>query len=85
MLRTAPADVIATRFGIRPERARILAGGTAILEAILGRYGLPRATVSAEGIREGLVLALARAGDGWRDRLDALAHGWGGDAATSAD
>ncbi len=84
-LRTAPADAIATRFGIRPERARILAGGTAILEAILARYGVPRATVSEEGIREGLVLALARAGAGWRDRLDALVHGWGGEAATSAD
>ena len=47
--------------------------------------GVPRAAVSEEGIREGLVLALARAGAGWRDRLDALAHGWGGDAAISAD
>jgi exopolyphosphatase/guanosine-5'-triphosphate,3'-diphosphate pyrophosphatase len=84
-LQAAPADVIATRFGIRPERARILAGGTAILEAIMARYGLRRVTVSEEGIREGLVLALARAGGGWRDRLDALAHGWGGDAAISAD
>ena len=83
-LRTAPAGVIATRFGIRPERARILAGGTAILEAIMARYGVPRAAVSEEGIREGLVLALARAGAGWRDHLDALAHGWGGDVAIAA-
>ncbi len=83
-LRTAPADDIANRFGIRPERARILAGGTAILEAVMARYGVSRAAVSEEGIREGLVLALARAGAGWRDHLDALAHGWGGDAAISA-
>ena len=81
MLRTAPADVIATRFGIRPERTRILAAGAAILEAILARYGLERATASEEGIREGTVLALARAGAAWRDRLEALAHGWGANGA----
>jgi exopolyphosphatase/guanosine-5'-triphosphate,3'-diphosphate pyrophosphatase len=81
----ASAADIATRFGIRPQRARILAAGAAILEAILARYGMERATASEEGIREGLVLALARAGAGWRDRLDALAHGWGGDSAITAD
>jgi hypothetical protein len=46
---------------------------------------MERATASEEGIREGLVLALARAGAGWRDRLDALAHGWGGDSEITAD
>jgi hypothetical protein len=28
------------------------------------------------GIREGAIIAADRAGDGWRDRLDELAHGW---------
>ena len=77
VLRSAPADEIAARFGIRPQRARILAAGAALLEAILERYGIPRATASEEGIREGTVLALARAGAAWRDRLELLAHGWG--------
>ena len=80
-LRTAPATEVAARYGIRPQRARILAAGAALLEAILARYGVPRATASEEGIREGTVLALARAGAAWRDRLEALAHGWGADAA----
>jgi exopolyphosphatase/guanosine-5'-triphosphate,3'-diphosphate pyrophosphatase len=80
-LREAPAADIAARFGIRPQRARILAAGAAVLEAILARYGVPRATASEEGIREGTVLALARAGAAWRDRLEALAHGWGWDGA----
>ena len=77
----APAADVAARFRIRPERARILAAGAAILEAILVRYGLTRATASEEGVREGTVLALARAGAGWRDRLEALAHGWGANGA----
>ena len=77
----APATDIAARFAIRPERARILAAGAAILEAILARYGLERATASEEGIREGMVLALARAGSAWRDRLEPLAHGWGANGA----
>ena len=76
-LRAAPADDVAARCGIRPQRARILAAGAALLEAILERYGVPQATASEEGIREGTVLALARAGAAWRDRLELLAHGWG--------
>ena len=77
----ASAADVAARFAIRPERARILAAGAALLEAILARYGVRRATASEEGIREGTVLALARAGAAWRDRLEALAHGWGADGA----
>jgi len=86
VLAEAPAADVAARFGIRPQRARILAAGAVLLEAILVRYAVPRATASEEGIREGTVLALARAGAGWRDRLEALAHGWGADGAeTFAD
>jgi len=80
-LREAPAADVAARFGIRPQRARILAAGAALLEAILARYGMSWATASEEGIREGTVLALARAGASWRDRLEALAHGWGAHGA----
>jgi exopolyphosphatase/guanosine-5'-triphosphate,3'-diphosphate pyrophosphatase len=81
VLGEAPAADVAARFGIRPQRARILAAGAAVLEAILARYGVPQATASDEGIREGMVLALARAGAAWRDRLEALAHGWGAGGA----
>ena len=77
VLAEATAADVAVRFAIRPQRARILAAGAALLEAILARYGVPRATASEEGIREGTVLALSRAGAAWRDRLEALAHGWG--------
>ena len=71
-----PAETVAGRFGIRPTRARVLPAGAAIAAALAERYGLDRLVVQGEGIREGTVLALARAGRGWRDRLDRLAHGW---------
>ena len=74
----APAADVAARFGITETRCRILPAGTAILAALMERYGLEQVEAVEEGIREGLVLALARGGPGWRDRLDALAHGWGG-------
>jgi exopolyphosphatase / guanosine-5'-triphosphate,3'-diphosphate pyrophosphatase len=77
MLQAAPSDDVAARFGITARRAHLLPAGAALLEALIERYGVERVTAVEEGLREGVVLALARAGWGWRDRLDALAHGWG--------
>jgi exopolyphosphatase/pppGpp-phosphohydrolase len=77
-LRSAPAADVAARFGITAKRARLLPAGVAILATLLERYGVAGATAVEEGLREGVVLALARAGRDWRDRLDALAHGWTG-------
>lgn len=72
-----PAEALAARFGLRPARARILAAGAAIVEAIMFRYGVPEVRVADGGIREGTVLAVAHAGPaGWRDELEKLAHGW---------
>jgi exopolyphosphatase / guanosine-5'-triphosphate,3'-diphosphate pyrophosphatase len=71
-----PAAAIAERAGIRPQRARLLGAGGAIVEAILDRYGASAARVSPAGIREGAVLAAVHAGSAWRDRLEELAHGW---------
>lgn len=77
-LRGTSALDVAGRFGITEKRARMLPAGAAILDGLLERYGLVQAVAVEEGIREGVVLALARAGAGWRDHLDALAHGWAG-------
>jgi exopolyphosphatase/pppGpp-phosphohydrolase len=73
----APAATVAARFGITATRARLLPAGAALLDALMERYDVESVTAVEEGLREGVVLALARAGAGWRDRLDALAHGWG--------
>ncbi len=66
----------AARHLIRPERARILPAGAIIVDAILAHYGADRLRVSEEGMREGAILAFAKAGAAWRDRLPALVHGW---------
>ena len=74
-LEREPADALAGRCVIRPQRARILPGGAALVEAFLDRYGLGTAAVSRASIREGTILAVARAGDAWRERLPGLVAG----------
>ncbi len=66
----------AERHLIRPARARILPAGAIIVDAILERYGASELSVSEDGIREGLALAVAKAGPAWRDRLPTLVLGW---------
>lgn len=76
LMTLAPAEVNAERYGIRPSRARVLAAGAAILLGALDRYRLDRVRVAAGGLREGLILAAARAGTEWRPELRDLARGW---------
>ena len=54
----------------------MIAAGAAIVETILDRVAMSHGRVVDTGIREGAVIAADRAGAGWRDRLDELAHGW---------
>lgn len=75
-LASAPAAEIAARFAITAVRVGSLPSGAALLEALMARYHVPRARLVEEGLREGVVLALARAGAAWRDRLESLAYGW---------
>jgi exopolyphosphatase/guanosine-5'-triphosphate,3'-diphosphate pyrophosphatase len=70
------SEAISARFGLRPARSRILGAGAAMVEAIMDRYGVVEVRVSDGGIREGTVLAVSHAGEGWRDQLEQLAHGW---------
>ena len=76
LLTAEPAELSAKRHAIKPVRARILPAGAVIVDAILRRYGVDAMRVSESGIREGAILAAAHAGQAWRDRLPALAHGW---------
>lgn len=75
ILRSMTAAAAVERHGIRPVRARILPAGAVILDAVLERSGLDRLRVSEAGIREGVAIALALAGEGWRDRLAVLTRG----------
>ena len=72
LLMALTAKEIAERFAISQRRARLLPAGIAIVEALLQRTTARIVTVDHGGIREGLVVAVARAGDGWRDALPTL-------------
>ena len=73
---SGPAELLGATYGLREARIRLLAAGAAIIEAILDRVGAEAGRVVDTGIREGAIIAAGRAGDGWRDRLEELAHGW---------
>jgi exopolyphosphatase/guanosine-5'-triphosphate,3'-diphosphate pyrophosphatase len=70
-----PADAVAEQHAIRVQRARILAAGAAIVDAVLDRYGLEEADATDEGIRQGAAIAAARAGTAWRDALPRIVRG----------
>jgi exopolyphosphatase/guanosine-5'-triphosphate,3'-diphosphate pyrophosphatase len=55
LLSIARATDIAGRFGLDPERVRLLPAGLLILEAVARRFGVPLA-VARGGIREGVLL-----------------------------
>jgi exopolyphosphatase/guanosine-5'-triphosphate,3'-diphosphate pyrophosphatase len=71
-----PAEMLAATYAMREARIRLLAAGAAIIETVLDRVGMTFGRVVDTGIREGAIIAADRAGDGWRDRLEELAHGW---------
>lgn len=69
VLAAGPAESVAAARGLRAARVRLLPAGAAIVEALLGRFGVERARVSEAGIREGLVRVVDRDGPAWRDRV----------------
>jgi exopolyphosphatase/guanosine-5'-triphosphate,3'-diphosphate pyrophosphatase len=76
IIASGPAELLGATYGIREARIRLLAGGASIIEAILERVGADFGRVVDTGIREGAIIAAERAGSGWRERLEELAHGW---------
>jgi exopolyphosphatase/pppGpp-phosphohydrolase len=72
LLGSAGSGAIVERFGVNLRRARQLAAGAALVEAIGGRYGLDRMGISDASLRDGAILAVAHAGDEWRSRLGDL-------------
>lgn len=74
---------IAARYRVSPSRARVLPAGAALVLALLEAFQLEAAEVSEASLREGAVIALARVGGAWRQRLSSLTHGWPGTRARS--
>jgi exopolyphosphatase/guanosine-5'-triphosphate,3'-diphosphate pyrophosphatase len=63
---------VVEHFAVRPQRARQLAAGAAIVDALLERLGLDGATTAETSLRDGAIIAAARFGATWPDRLSEL-------------
>jgi exopolyphosphatase/guanosine-5'-triphosphate,3'-diphosphate pyrophosphatase len=67
-----PAAEVVRRYGMRPQRARQLAAGAAIVDALLEWFALDEALVSDASLRDGAVIAAARFGDAWPEHVAKL-------------
>jgi len=71
LARLTAAEVV-EHFGVRPQRAVQLAAGAAIVDVLLARFELDEALVSDASLRDGAIIAAARFGDAWPQRLSEL-------------
>ncbi len=75
LLRTMSAEEIAQRYQQSGGRALILPAGLLIIRAVMQRWQLQEIHVSPHGIREGALLAYARYGEQWLQRMQKIAQG----------
>jgi len=73
LLGALPAEEIAKRFEQRLERARILAAGALIIQAVMQYLHLDEIRVSSHGVREGVLLAYTRYGEHWLEEVNSIA------------
>src|SRR5437660_2825517 len=64
LLYALPTEDIAQRYQLDPKRVRILRAGVLIICALIERFKLNELRISPQGIREGILLAYARSGEG---------------------
>jgi exopolyphosphatase/guanosine-5'-triphosphate,3'-diphosphate pyrophosphatase len=60
-------------FAVRPQRAVQLAAGAAIVAALLERLGLDVAVTAESSLRDGAIIAAARFGEAWPERVIEMA------------
>jgi len=65
ILAAAPSADIARLYALDPARARVLAGGVEIVDAVRSTYDLDAITVTIHGLRSGMILAYAEKGARW--------------------
>jgi len=65
VLAATPSADVAAAYDIDPARARVLAGGVEIVDALRSLYALDRIHVTVHGLRTGMILAYAEKGDRW--------------------
>jgi exopolyphosphatase/guanosine-5'-triphosphate,3'-diphosphate pyrophosphatase len=63
LLRPLSAQEIASRYNLRPERARIILPALLVIREVLRGYDWPPLIISGYGMREGAILCLARGGE----------------------
>jgi exopolyphosphatase/pppGpp-phosphohydrolase len=65
LLQVSPAELIAQRYDLRVERARVLGVGAMVVLAVMLRLGVVQVEITPHGIREGIILSYARYGESW--------------------
>ncbi|HEU5368680.1 MAG TPA: CHAD domain-containing protein [Ktedonobacterales bacterium] len=65
LLQASLAELIAQRYDLRVERARVLGVGALVVLAVMLRLGVVQVEVTPHGIREGIILSYARYGESW--------------------
>jgi exopolyphosphatase/pppGpp-phosphohydrolase len=85
LLGALPAEEIAQRFEQRLERARILAAGALIIQAVMQYVHLSEVRVSSHGVRESVLLAYTRYGDHWLDEVNSIASRQGASPTNQHD
>ena len=74
-LLSRPSAELARDFGLRERRIVQMAAGAGLIEAALDGYRLDHFQASDASLREGAILARARAGEAWREELGRLVTG----------
>jgi exopolyphosphatase/pppGpp-phosphohydrolase len=74
-LAARPAATLARSHALTERRVGQMAAGAALVEAIMAHYGLAQLEVSDASLREGAILAVEAAGEGWPGRLSDLVSG----------
>ncbi len=73
-------EQVAERYQQSPKRTKVLPAGLLIIQALMKRLGLSEIRVSPHGIREGALLAFARYGERWLEKVTST-----GEAAEEED
>jgi exopolyphosphatase/pppGpp-phosphohydrolase len=74
VMRHPSAELVDT-YGLRERRIVQMAAGASLIEATLDCYDLGHVEATDASLREGALLAWARAGDAWREKLGGLILG----------
>ena len=67
LLRAGTSEEIARSHDITLARARVLAGGVEIIDALRALYGLDRVRITIHGLRSGMILAWTETGERWTE------------------